>query len=78
VDELHKRLAANVRRIANERGISLTHLPDHAGITRSHFWAVLAGDKSPTLRWLQTLAKALDVDVADLLAKRSRAQRAGR
>ena len=72
VDELHRRLAANIRGIAQERQIALTHLPDRAGVTRSHFWAVLRGEKSPTLRWLERLAKALNVDAAELLARRRR------
>jgi len=42
------------------------------------FWDVLAGKKSPTLRWLGKLAVALGVDVVDLLAvepKRSATKR---
>jgi DNA-binding Xre family transcriptional regulator len=72
LDELHKRVATAIRRIASERKMPLTHLPDRAGVTRSHFWAVLGGKKSPTLRWLKRVADTLDVDVADLLARRAR------
>jgi hypothetical protein len=31
---------------------------------------VLAGDKSPTLRWLEKIAGALDVDAAELVIRR--------
>jgi DNA-binding phage protein len=75
VDELHKRVALAIRRIARDREMPLTHLPDRAGVTRSHFWAVLAGKKSPTLRWLQHVAKALDVDVSELVVQRPRQRR---
>jgi transcriptional regulator with XRE-family HTH domain len=72
VDELHKRVATAIRRIATERKMPLTHLPDRAGVTRSHFWAVLGGKKSPTLRWLERVADALDVDVSDFVVRRVR------
>lgn len=56
--------------LAATRGITLSHLPDRAGVTRSHFWNVMAGKKSPTLQWLGKLAKALDVDVEDLVTRK--------
>ncbi len=49
--------------------MALSHLADHAGVTRSHFWNVLAGKKSPTLQWLGKIAKALGVDVEDLVVR---------
>ncbi len=61
------RLAANVRRIAKEKGVVLSHLPDFASVNSAHFWFVLSGKRSPTLVWLAKLAKGLDVDVVDLL-----------
>jgi transcriptional regulator with XRE-family HTH domain len=68
VDELHRRVVTRIREVAEERGIPLTHLPDRAGVARSHFWDVLAGRKSPTLAWLAKIATALDVDAGALVA----------
>ena len=52
-----------------DRGRSLTHVADFAGIARSHFWAVLGGRSSPTLERLVRIAKALDVDISELFVK---------
>ena len=67
MDRLHKTLAKSIRNFAEKREIALMHLPDLAGVTRSHFWEIMAGRKSPTLRWLQPVAKALKVEVWELL-----------
>ena len=69
VQELHARIAGNLRQLAERQGIPLSHLPDHAGVGRSHFWEVLAGRKSPTLAWLVRVATALDVDIGELLRR---------
>ena len=50
-----------------EKKISLSHLPDRAGVARSHFWEVLGGRKSPTLTWIAKVAGALDIDAGELL-----------
>jgi transcriptional regulator with XRE-family HTH domain len=68
VDELHQRVTDRIRELAEERGIAVTHLPDRAGVGRSHFWGVMGGRSSPTLAWLARVAAALDVDAADLVA----------
>jgi transcriptional regulator with XRE-family HTH domain len=67
--DVHRRLAVNVRRLAKRRGIAITHLPDAAGVSRAFLFAVLKGESSPTLDWLETLAAGLSVDVLDLLAR---------
>lgn len=67
VDELHQRVVRRIREVAAERRIPLTHLPDRAGVSRSHFWDVLGGRKSPTLHWLGRIADALGVDASELL-----------
>ena len=70
MDTIHRRIARNIRAPAKARGITLTHLPDRAGVGRSSFFNVMAGKSSPTVRWLSAIAHALDCDVADLTAKR--------
>lgn len=72
MDALQRRVVRRVREIANEHGIPISHLPDHAAVARSHFWNVMAGKKSPTLRWLGKVADALNVDAEELLARRPR------
>lgn len=67
-DKLHQRLVKRIREVAKRRGIMVSHLPDRANVSRSHFWAVLALKASPTLSWIGAVAEALEVDAADLLA----------
>jgi DNA-binding phage protein len=66
VDELQRRVVARIRELADERQIAVTHLPDRAGVARSHFWKVLNGTTSPTLRWIAKIAKALGTNALDL------------
>jgi DNA-binding Xre family transcriptional regulator len=69
-DLLHRRVTARIRKLAETKDWPLSDLPDHAAVARSHFWNVMAHKKSPTLMWLGKIAKALDVDVEDLVARR--------
>jgi transcriptional regulator with XRE-family HTH domain len=68
-DKLQQRLVKRIREIAKRRGIMVSHLPDRADVSRSHFWAVLALKTSPTLNWIGAIAEALEVDPSDLLAR---------
>ena len=55
--------------MAKERGISLNRLADFAGVSQAQMYNVLAGRKSPTLKWLDKIAAVLEVSVADLVAE---------
>ena len=69
MDDLHRRLVRKIKATAKKQRMPISHLPDHAGVARSHFWDVLAGRKSPTLAWVSKIAAALDVDGGDLVAR---------
>ena len=69
MDELHRRVTRRIREIAKTRDILVTHLPDRSDVSRSHFFDVMAGKKSPTLEWLAKIASALDVDPGELFTK---------
>jgi len=66
-DEIHCRLVERVRALAKAKGLQLSHVPDLAGVTRSHFWDVLGSRKSPTLAWLSKVAEALSCEPWELL-----------
>lgn len=66
-DSLLTTVAARVRELSAERGVTLTHVADFSGRSRSHFWDIMAGRKSPTLRWLVGVAQALEVEPWELL-----------
>lgn len=55
------------------------HVGICAGTSRSYLYAVLNGEKSPTLDWLERVAKVLSVDVHELAKPiRNRTTRVGR
>jgi transcriptional regulator with XRE-family HTH domain len=64
VDEVHRRLGARIRDLADERGLALSILADRAGVARGHFFRVLGGYASPTVAWLARLAVVLEVDIS--------------
>jgi transcriptional regulator with XRE-family HTH domain len=64
--QTHRQLAKRVRELVAERGFPVTHLPDRAGVSRSHFWDVMAARRSPTVEWLEAVAGALEVDLVSL------------
>lgn len=57
-----------MKELCKARKIVFSHLPDHAAVGRTHFWAVTQLRSTPSLEWLCDIAKALDADVADLLS----------
>jgi transcriptional regulator with XRE-family HTH domain len=75
LEELHRRVVARIRELAEKRQIAMTHLPDRAGVARSHFWKVINGTTSPTLRWLAKIAKALGVSAIELVQVADAAKR---
>jgi DNA-binding Xre family transcriptional regulator len=65
--EIRALAAENIRRLAVERGISLNHLADFAGIGRPAFYRCLGGDEAMTLDRLGKIATALEVHPMELL-----------
>ncbi len=79
MDELHEQLGENIRHYAKKRGIPLYHVADRTQCSRSHFWAILGAERSPTLRMIAAIAEALDVTVNELLeAPTTKTTRRGR
>lgn len=60
-------LAANIRRLAKRRRLSLNALADVAGVSRSQLFAVLNGTASPTTDWMHRVSLALEVEVWQLI-----------
>lgn len=67
VDATHANLAAQIRALAEARGIPLSHVADRAGVGRAHLYGVLAGRSSPSLTWIVKIAEVLGVEPAELL-----------
>ena len=65
--DLHSVFAANVEKLRRYRRLSQNHLADAAGLTRGGLSTVLNDDGNPTLRTVEKLANALEVEAWLLL-----------
>jgi transcriptional regulator with XRE-family HTH domain len=63
------RLAANLRRLRRQHGLSAVDLARRAAISRATLTQLEAGGGNPTLETLYGLANALDAALADLIAE---------
>jgi len=61
------RVAANVKRIRNERRLTQQTLADKARIHRVYLAQIEGATRAPSLEMLERLAKALRVKVGELL-----------
>ena len=68
---LEKTLARRLRELAEEKGKPLYIVAELAGFSRPAFWAILKREASPTLKTVQRLAAALEVDPLELLQPES-------
>ncbi|HEX2201980.1 MAG TPA: helix-turn-helix domain-containing protein [Longimicrobium sp.] len=71
--DLHARLAARVRALRGDRGLTLDALASRAGVSRSMISLVERGESSPTAAVLDRIAAGLGVTLASLFADGPRA-----
>jgi len=62
-------LASNMRRLRKAKGLSQEELADIANLHRTYIGSVERSERNVTLSSLETIAKALDVSVIDLLTE---------
>ena len=67
---LHELVTENLRRLTEEKGIPLTVVADRAGLDRAEMFAVMAGELEGDLEWLNKVAEALGVEIAELVVDR--------
>jgi len=63
---VHTTVTEQILRLAKKQGRSINMLADFAGISRGYLSTILRRKKSPTLRTLEKIALALEVEVIDL------------
>lgn len=63
-----KRLGQNIKDLRAAQQISQDKLAEDAGVDRSYMGMIERGESSPTVVPLMKIARALQVDVAELLA----------
>lgn len=66
--DLHTRLAARIRGLRADRGLTLDALAERAGVSRSMISLIERGESSPTAAVLDRLAAGLGVSLASLFA----------
>ena len=65
--DVRQRLAANVRRLRKQTGLSQEKFAIEHGIDRTYVSAIERGRRNPTIVVVGRLAAALGVDVVELL-----------
>ncbi len=64
--DIHLVVNRNILKLAGRKKWSINLLADFAGISRGYLSTLLRGKKSPTLRTLEKIANALEVEVGEL------------
>ncbi|MDD4923967.1 MAG: helix-turn-helix transcriptional regulator [Dehalococcoidales bacterium] len=57
-----------VREIRNDAGISQEELAFRAGIHRTYLGGIERGERNPSLKNIDRIAKALNIEIAELFA----------
>ena len=65
--DVRERLAANVRRLRKQTGLSQEKFAFEHGIDRTYVSAIERGKRNPTIVVVERFAVALGVDVVELL-----------
>jgi transcriptional regulator with XRE-family HTH domain len=68
MEDAHARLAARLRRLRTDRGLTLDALAERAGVSRSMISLAERGESSPTAAMLDRLAAGLGITLASLFA----------
>lgn len=71
---LRRILAQNLRRLRQERGLTQEALADLADVNRNYVGLIEREENSASVDVLESLARALEIDPIDLLARPKRAQ----
>lgn len=67
--DVRQRLAANVRRLRRDKGLSQERFAFESGIDRTYVSGVERGTRNPTITVVERFATALEVDAAVLLTE---------
>ncbi len=65
--EYIQKILSNIKKIRIKNGLTQEQLGDNCGLEKQHIYRIESGRTSPTLKTLIKLAKALDVELSDLL-----------
>jgi len=63
------RIERNIRRLVKRQGWPLEKVALEAGLSRSHFFYILTGKRTPSMVTLKKISDAFKVDVSELWKK---------
>ena len=64
--QIAQTVSQNLKVWRTRRGLTQTEIAERLGVSQSHFSRLELGKKSPSLRTLDRLARALEITVSDL------------
>ncbi len=67
MDDVRARLAVNLRKLRQDRGLSQEAFADEAGLHRTYVSDIERGARNPTITVVDKIARALDVPLGRLL-----------
>ena len=67
MDDIHARLARNLRLLRQKKGLSQEELADEAGLHRTYLSHLETGKRNPGLEIIDRLSRALGVTAGKLL-----------
>jgi XRE family transcriptional regulator, regulator of sulfur utilization len=67
VEDIQKRIGANIRQLRSKAGFSQEGLAELAGVNRTHMGQLERGECNVTIQTLKIIADALGVKVSDLI-----------
>jgi transcriptional regulator with XRE-family HTH domain len=68
--DVRARVGLNVQEARRERGLSQEELADRAAVHQTYLSGVERGTRNPTILILQKIARALKLDLEDLVRRR--------
>jgi XRE family transcriptional regulator, master regulator for biofilm formation len=66
-DNFHREIAKRIQQAAKRKGWTITSVADFAGVSRGQMSYISRATRSPTVRTLRKIAKALDLETRDLI-----------
>lgn len=67
MDDVRQRLAKNLRKLRQAKGVSQEAFADEAGIHRTYISDLERGARNPTITVVDKIARALEVPIGKLL-----------
>ncbi len=67
MDDVRHRLASNLRRLRQAKGLSQEAFADEAGLHRTYISDLERGARNPTIAVVDRIAKALGVSIGELV-----------